>query len=160
MASFIVRMSPRWNRRCLGQEPLDRAEQRVGRLHVRNVAAVLEHDEARIGKRAGQRLGSLERNRVVRPMQNEHGTFYLFDALQEVEVTKTFPHLLLDATNDAKRREIVRATRVGEIAGDRQLERTLTIRLGIALAKAGGCQLLTHALNGSARLPLGEARFE
>src|SRR5918992_4499232 len=160
MASFIVRISPRWNWRRLGQEALDRAEQRLGRLHVRHVTTVLEHYETCIGKRARKRLGSLERNRVLTPVQNQHGTFYLFDALQEVEVTKTFPHLLLDATNDAKRREIVRATRVGEIAGDRQLERTLTIRLGIALAKAGGCQLLTHALNGSARLPLGEARFE
>src|ERR671922_157093 len=137
MASFIVRISPRWNWRRLAEEPFDRAEQRVGRLHVRHVTTVLEHYETCIGKRARKRLGSLERNRVLTPVQNQHGTFYLFDALQEVEVTKTFPHLLLDAADYTKRREIMRATRIGEIASDRQLERALTIRLGIALAKSG-----------------------
>src|ERR687896_100886 len=131
MASFIVRMSPRGNRRRLGQEALDRAEQRAGLLHVRDVAAVLEHHEARIGKRALERLGGLERNRVVPPMQNQHGNFYLFDALQEVEVTKTFPDLLLDATDHAKRGEIAGAPWVGEVAGDRDLEHPLAVCLRV-----------------------------
>src|SRR5688500_9373868 len=135
MASFIVRMSPRLDRRRLGQEPLDRAEQRVGRLHVRDVAAMLEHHQARIGKRAGERLRSLERNWVLTPMQNQHGNFYLFDALQEVEVTKTFPHLLLDATDDAKWGEIAGPPGVGEVAGDGELEGTLTVGIRVALAQ-------------------------
>src|SRR5919108_4012589 len=160
MASFIVGISPRWNWRRLGEEAFDRAEQRVGRLHVRHVTTVLEHSETSIRKRARQRLGSLERNRVLTPVQNQHGTFYLFDALQEVEVTKTFPYLLLDATDHTKRCEVVRAARVGEVAGDRQLERALTICFGITLAKPGRCQLVTHALNRDTRLPLGEAGFE
>jgi len=83
------------------------------------MSAVLENHQPCIGKRTGKRLGSLERNRIVSPMQNQHGNFYLFDALQEVEVTKTFPHLLLDATDDAKRGEIVGAGGVGEVPRDR-----------------------------------------
>ena len=97
------------------------------------MTAVLEHHQARIGKRAGERLGSLERNRVVPPMQNQHGNFYLFDALQEVEVTKTFPHLLLDATDHTKRGQILRPPRVGEVAGDGELEGALAVCVRISL---------------------------
>src|SRR5688572_21240335 len=160
MASFIVRMSPHRNRRRLVQEPLDRAEQRIGRLHVRDVAAVLEHHEASIGERAGQRLGSLERNRVLPPVQNEHGTLYLFDALQEVEVTKTFPYLLLDATCYPERGEIACPLGVGEVAGNRQLERALAVRVRITLAQPGLRQLLAKPLNRCAGLPLREVRLE
>src|SRR5687767_2955969 len=160
MASFIVRMSPRRDRRCLAEEALDRAEQRVGRLHVRDVAAMLEHHEACIGKRAGKRLGSLERNRVVTPMQNQHGTIYLFDALQEVEVTKTFPDLLLDATYDAERGQVPGAPRVGEVPRDRKLEGALAVGVRIALSQPRLRQLLPELLHGGAPLPLGEIRLE
>src|SRR5687767_8746108 len=106
------------------------------------MSAALEHHEACIGKRSSKRLGSLERNRVVPAMQNQHGNFYLFDALQEVEVTKTFPHLLLDAPDHAKRGEVAGTPGVGEVARDRELEGSLTKGLGVALAQPGLRQLL------------------
>src|SRR5687768_6928765 len=124
------------------------------------MSAALEHHEACIGKRTGKRLGSLERNRVVPPMHNQHGNFYLFDALQEVEVTKTFPHLLLDATDHPERGEIVRPAGVGEVAGDGQLEGALTVGIRIPLAKSGLRELLSNPLNRRARLSLTEVGLE
>src|SRR5687768_10208321 len=114
------------------------------------MSAALEHHEACIGKRSSKRLGSLERNRVVPPMQNQHGNFYLFDALQEVEVTKTLPHLLLDATDHTKRGQITRTAGVGEVARDRQLEGALAVRVRIALPEPGLRQLLPEAHDGRA----------
>src|SRR5687768_9902398 len=124
------------------------------------MSAALEHHEACIGKRSSKRLGSLERNRVVPPVQNQHGNFYLFDALQEVEVTKTFPHLLLDATNHPERGEVMGAAGVGEVPGDRQLERALPVCAGITLAEPRLRQLLPEPENRRARLPLAEVGLE
>src|SRR5687767_12649763 len=122
--------------------------------------AVLEHHEARIGKRGRKRLGSLERNGVVPAMQNQHGNFYLFDALQEVEVTKTFPHLLLDATDDSERGQVVGAGRVREVAGDGELERALAIGVWITFTQPRARQLLPELEQRRARLPLAEVGLE
>ena len=82
-------------------------------------------------------------------MQNQHGNFYLFDALQEVEVTKTFPHLLLDATDHTKRGQILRPPRVGGVAGDGELEGALTVRVRITLPQPGLSELLPQLLDGA-----------
>src|SRR5688572_3435099 len=93
-------------------------------------------------------------------MQNQRGNFYLFDALQEVEVTKTFPHLLLDATDHTKRGQITRTAGVGEVARDRQLEGALAVRVRVALAEPRLRQLLPEPQHGRPRLPLAEVGLE
>src|SRR5689334_10181352 len=82
-----------------------------------------------------------------------------FDAIQladQVEITEAFPHRLLNSRDDAERSEIGRLVWIGEVAGDAQLERTLSICRGISLAKSGSRQPFSKSLDLRTRLTAGE----
>jgi hypothetical protein len=87
-------------------------------------------------ERAGSFTGRREWNRIVTSMYDYRGDFDPRQLPDEVEIAETFPDGLLYAADHPEWRQICCVARVGEIAGDSELESALSIRLRIALAEA------------------------
>src|ERR1043166_5476879 len=79
---------------------------------------------------------------------------------REVEVAEALPDRLLDAPDDAKRREVVRAPRVGEIPGDAELEGSLPVRALVSLPQVRLGQFRATLGDVRAGLGAGELRLE
>ena len=79
---------------------------------------------------------------------------------RQVEITEAAPNTLLDSADDAKGREVVRASGVGEVAGDTELEAALAVRVGISLAQTGRGELCAHLLDDGSLLAPRELRLE
>jgi hypothetical protein len=65
----------------------------------------------------------------------------------KIIVSQTLPNRLLNATGNAKRREISRFSRIGKVSGHAQLEAPMTIRLEIVLTELRVIELLAERLN-------------
>jgi len=98
------------------------------------MSAVIENDEPG-AERASGNFRRLERDRVLSSMddQGRHGAMGKPGC--QVEIIEAAPNTLLHSADDAKGREVVRASGVGEVAGDTELEAALAVRIGVALAR-------------------------
>src|SRR4051812_40095152 len=67
--------------------------------------------------------------------------------LREIEIAEALPDRLLDSTDDAKGSQVGRARRIGEIAGDADLERALPVGIRVAITEARRRQLVAHRPN-------------
>jgi hypothetical protein len=81
------------------------------------MSAVVENDEPS-SERASGNLRRFERDRVLSSMDDQGGNRAMGERSRQVEITETAPNALLDPAHDTKRREVVRASGVGEVAGD------------------------------------------
>ena len=79
---------------------------------------------------------------------------------QQIEVAEAVPNALLNAAGDAKRREVVREGRIGEIPGDAQLERPLAIGVGVAVAEIRRGEVRAKFPDRGAALPCREFSLE
>ncbi len=121
--------------------------------------AILQDDADRLqGTR--HRLGGREGNGILPPVDDERGKMQPLQGREQIVVAERGPDGLLDAAGDAEGREVSRAARIGEVAGDAQLEGALPIRLRVALAEIGGAQLVTQGADPRSRLPAREPALE
>src|SRR6476646_10012749 len=123
------------------------------------MSAVLQNDEP-TSERASGNFRRLERNRVLSSMDDQGRNGDMAERGRQVEITETAPDALLDASHDTKRREVVRPSRVGEVAGDAELEAALAVRVGVSLAETRGGQLGAQSLDDGPLLAAREFRFE
>jgi hypothetical protein len=123
------------------------------------MSAVVENDEPG-AERASGSLRGLERDRVFSAMDDQGRNRDMGERRRQVEITEAAPHALLDSAHDAKGREVVRASGVGEVAGDTELEAALAVRIGVALAQAGRGELRAHLLDRGSLLPARKLRLE
>src|SRR3954466_11865216 len=87
-------------------------------------------------QRGGRCFRRCQRDRILSSVDDQGGNGHALERRDEIEVTKAGPYTLLHATDHAKRGEIVRAGGVCEIAGDAQLEASLSIGVRVALPKS------------------------
>src|SRR5256885_14598921 len=94
-------------------------------------------DEATSAQGTREGLGGRERNGVLSAMRDENRHSQVSQRGLEVIVAERAPDGLLDPSGHAKGGQIARTPRVGEVAGDAELEGALPVRLGIPLPKTG-----------------------
>jgi hypothetical protein len=123
------------------------------------MSAVFEDDEAR-AQGGGCRLRRCQRNRILSAVDDDGRDVQLGQCGQQVEVAEGRPDALLDAPDDAKRREVAGACGVGEVAGDAELEAALSVRVGIGFAKTRGAELGAKPLNDFTLLAACELGLE
>ena len=115
------------------------------------MSAVVENDEPG-SERASGNFRRLERDWVLSSMDDQGRHRDVGEPGRQVEITETAPDALLDSTDDAKWREVVRASGVGEVAGDTELEAALAVRVWISLAQTGRGELRAHLLDNRSLL--------
>src|SRR5437762_3417398 len=110
------------------------------------MAAVLEDDQTSV-EGVGRGARRFERNRVLATGRDQSREVHRVELSGggQVEIAEAVPDRLLDATDDAKRRQIARLLRIGEITGDTQLEGAMAVRLGVVVAKSGRRQLVAQS---------------
>src|SRR5262245_65697077 len=79
---------------------------------------------------------------------------------RQIEVPQTFPHRLLHAARDPKRRQVVRDGWIRKIAGDAQLEVALSERFGITLTQTGFREISAQLCDVRTGLPSVELGLE
>ena len=117
------------------QELADGREQLRRLFNIRHVPALIQRHELGV-QRLRDGFGAFERDRILAAMDHEGRAAHGREAVREVEVAEARPHGLLNAAGDPERRELRGARRVGEVAGDAQLERPLPVRRRVALLQA------------------------
>src|SRR4051812_32295000 len=123
------------------------------------MSAPFENHEAR-AECGGGGFRRRQRDRVLSSVDEQGRYRQPPERRNEIEITETRPDALLDATDDAKRREIAGTRGVGEVAGDAQLEATLAIRIRVAFSQARLGELAAKGLDGFALLPSRELGLE
>src|SRR5687768_12856960 len=123
------------------------------------MSAVVQDDELR-SQRFRRRFRRRQWDGILPSMYDQRRNPDTTKRFPDVEVAETGPNALLDAADDAERRQVSRACRVGEISGDAELERPLPIGVRVALAEAGCGQLRAKRLNDGALLSPHELRLE
>src|SRR5512147_1765926 len=73
-------------RRGVTEEALDGGEERVRRFNVRHMPALVEHHQPRVGEGARGGLGRGEGDRVLTPVQHQHGASHPSETGEEIEV--------------------------------------------------------------------------
>src|SRR6476646_3212761 len=148
-----------WGGSGVAQEVTKQREKLRWLFDVRDVSARL-NDDARRAEGTCRCLGRRERDRVLTTVYYQCRQVHAFQRVREVVVAERLPDGLLHASGDAEGGEVARAVRIGEIAGDADLEGALAVPLGVPLAEAGYLKLGTQRRDLRARLSPGELLLE
>src|SRR5688572_3754094 len=123
------------------------------------MSAVLEdYEPGTEGFRRGFR--GRERDRILASVHDQRWDLDGPERRAEIEVPEAAPDALLHPADDPERCEVAGTRRIGEVAGDAELERTLAVRLGVALPEARRGELRAKPLNHRALLPSRELGLE
>src|SRR6478672_8716929 len=116
----------------LAQEREQWRKELGGLLDVRHVPAVMQDDALR-PEGTRRRLRGRQRDGVFASVNDERRQPDGLERGEYVVCTERLPDGLLDAARHPEGGEVARAPRIGEVAGDAQLEGPLSERFGVAL---------------------------
>ncbi len=104
--------------------------------------------------------GGRDRDRIVLAVEDDRGNPEEAQRRPQVEVAQALPDLLLGTAGNPERSEFSGAPPVVEIAGDRELEHPLTVRLDVALPESAGLDRAPLRLYLGRVVAFGEAPFK
>src|ERR1035437_7238263 len=128
-------------------------------FNIRHETAVIQRHELGLERRRDG-FGVCQWNGLLAAVDDDGGTAHGGEFVREIECAQTFPDRLLHTARDPERSQVAGPVRVGEIAGDAELERALPVCGGIAFLEARGCEFGAEPLNGGAMLPACEFGLE